>query len=149
MCFLYKIKKAWLCSSESIMCTWLNRISLRRSDLILLRRQAEAGGAFKVQVYSPFVFQNKTGREFSLKSKSSYGSAKQADLRSHSKEEASKLSTMYLFSHASDDRRNRALMRLENSDWSKVSFLIEQKARHADANITFIASELRSGRHSD
>lgn len=48
-------------------------------DLITLlfdRKHADSGGAFRVQVYSPYILINKTGCDFALKTKTFLSSAK-------------------------------------------------------------------------
>jgi len=53
---------------------------------------------------------------------------------------------MYLFSHASDDRRNRVLMRLENSEWSKpLSFEAVGTVTQADFASPALRKETRIG----
>ncbi|EWC44073.1 hypothetical protein DRE_07208 [Drechslerella stenobrocha 248] len=74
-----------------------------------------AGGAFRVSVYSPFLLLNKTGLEIFIKAKSSMQQARPAAGQS--------FSVPYMFSYPTDDRKNRALLKVGDSAWSRpVSF---------------------------
>lgn len=86
------------------------------------RRYHDSAGAFKVQVYCPFVFINKTGRDFALKSKSrALAGAKNAAGHNIFSQDHSRLKPVpFLFSFPTDDKSNRALLRIGDSDWSKV-----------------------------
>lgn len=44
--------------------------------MVVHRKHADSGGAFRVQVYAPYIFINKTGCEFALKTKTILTSAK-------------------------------------------------------------------------
>ncbi len=52
------------------LCTW------NLANLPSIRRILEAGGAFKLQVFSPYCFINKTGLDFALKTKATLGGSK-------------------------------------------------------------------------
>lgn len=86
----------------------------------MCRKHPDSGGAFRVQVYSPYVFINKTGLPFALKTKTFFGSAKSvAGLDEFSSEAAKrKPNDAFMFSFPTDDRRNRALLRVGDSNWS-------------------------------
>ncbi|KAK0549054.1 Vacuolar protein sorting-associated protein 13 [Tilletia horrida] len=87
-------------------------------------RYPDSGGAFKVQIYSPYIFINQTGLPFALKARSWMGSAKLvAGQDSGSGAPERKEPMPFLFSHNTNDRRNRVLLRVGNSSWSKpISF---------------------------
>lgn len=79
----------------------------------------ESGGAFKVQIYSPYIFVNQSGLPFSLKTKSWMGGAKLvAGQESGDAAELRKEPHPFLFSHNSNDRRNRVQLRIGDSAWS-------------------------------
>jgi vacuolar protein sorting-associated protein 13A/C len=83
-------------------------------------RYPKSGGAFKVQVYTPYVVYNKTGLEFALKSKAPLSSAKNVAghgifKSDHRRKEA----IPFLFSYDKRDARNRALLRIADSAWSE------------------------------
>jgi len=83
----------------------------------------DSGGAFRVSVYSPFLILNKTGLDIVIKSKSSLQQAKPAAGQAPSDGSTKKKAVPYMFSYPSDDRRNRALLKVGDSNWSRpVSF---------------------------
>ncbi len=80
----------------------------------------ESGGAFKVQIYSPYIFINQTGLPFALKTKSWMGVAKLvAGQPQGAAATASKEPEPFLFSQTSNDRRNRMLLKVGESGWSR------------------------------
>jgi len=85
------------------------------------RKHADSGGAFRVQVYSPYILVNKTGLPFALKTKTFFGSAKSvAGLEEFSSAAAKrKPNEPFMFSYPTDDRRNRSLLRVGDSNWSQ------------------------------
>ncbi|KAJ9479242.1 Vacuolar protein sorting-associated protein 13 [Pseudozyma hubeiensis] len=84
-------------------------------------KHPDSGGAFKVQIYSPYIFINQSGLPFALKTKSWLGSAKlvAGQDQGGASAEVRKTPEPFLFSHNSNDRRNRVLMRVGDSQWSK------------------------------
>ncbi len=84
-------------------------------------KHPDSGGAFKVQIYSPYIFINQSGLPFALKTKSWLGSAKLVAGQDQTgvSAEIRKTPEPFLFSHNSNDRRNRVLMRVGDSQWSK------------------------------
>lgn len=86
------------------------------------QKYPDSGGAFKVQIYSPYIFVNLTGLTFSLKTKSWIGGAKLVAGQDPGAGEASamrKEPEPFLFSHNTKDRRNRVQLRVGDSGWSK------------------------------
>ncbi|GAA5827080.1 hypothetical protein JCM11251_002234 [Rhodosporidiobolus azoricus] len=85
------------------------------------QKHPDSGGAFRVQVYSPYVLINKTGHDFALKTKTFFGAAKTvagtAEIASTSAKR--KASDPFMFSYPTDDRRNRSLLRIGESNWSQ------------------------------
>ncbi|KAK6541287.1 hypothetical protein TWF694_008645 [Orbilia ellipsospora] len=82
-----------------------------------------SGGAFRVSVSSPFLLLNKTGLEIFVKAKSSMQQARPAAGQSFSEGSSRKKAIPYMFSYPTDDRRNRALLKVGDSAWSRpVSF---------------------------
>ncbi|KAG5647989.1 hypothetical protein DXG03_007023 [Asterophora parasitica] len=96
-----------------------NRLTLqdqqnRKLDLRLnYVRYPESGGAFKVQIYSPYIFINKTGLPFSIKSARS--------TRAGSKDVADILSRPFpfLLSHPHEDG-HEFILKVGDSAWSKI-----------------------------
>ncbi|KAA1100602.1 hypothetical protein PGTUg99_027292 [Puccinia graminis f. sp. tritici] len=104
-----------------------NRMSVTDEDGLALNlglhymRYPLSGGAFKVQLYSPYVVINKTGLDFSINSKPFIGKAKKvAGQNLCGNASRRKEPRPLLFSHLSDDKRNRAVIRVGDSNWSKV-----------------------------
>lgn len=86
------------------------------------QRYPDSGGAFKVSVFSPYIFINQTGLPFALKTKSWLGGAKlvAGQESNQSATTAQQKEPMpFVFSHSSNDRRNRMLLRVGDSGWSK------------------------------
>lgn len=86
-------------------------------------RIPDAGGAFKVTVYSPYVILNKTALELDVRSKGFMQQARSAagqmliEPPRGNNEHARALP--FMFSYATEDNRNRALLRVGDSEWSK------------------------------
>jgi vacuolar protein sorting-associated protein 13A/C len=85
----------------------------------------DSGGAFKITVYSPYVVLNRTGLELDIRTKANFGSTKSAAGQSTfaDTEEDAQEAKPFMFSYPTDDRRNRALIKVGQSNWSQpVSF---------------------------
>ncbi|KAL9128311.1 MAG: hypothetical protein Q9217_002989 [Psora testacea] len=81
----------------------------------------DSGGAFKVSVYSPYLVLNKTGLGINIQSKTMFSSAKSAagqGVRMDS-EHGTQKALPYMFSYPTDDRKNRANIKIADSVWSK------------------------------
>jgi vacuolar protein sorting-associated protein 13A/C len=81
----------------------------------------DSGGAFKVTVYSPYVLLNRTGLELDVRSKAFLGATKAAagqGVFANSEDEAQKPKP-FMFSFGTDDQKNRALIKVGESQWSK------------------------------
>ncbi|TWU78464.1 hypothetical protein ED733_008917 [Metarhizium rileyi] len=81
-----------------------------------------SGGAFKITVYSPYVVLNKTGLDLRIRMKSLLQQAKPAagqfPLVDTSDRQRTK-ALPFMFSYGNDDNRNRALLKVDESEWSK------------------------------
>ena len=85
----------------------------------------DSGGAFKITVYSPYVILNRTGMELDIRSKANFGSTKSAAGQGTfaDTEGDTRKSLPFMFSFPTDDRKNRALLKVGKSTWSQpVSF---------------------------
>lgn len=85
----------------------------------------DSGGAFKLTVYAPYVLLNRTGLELDIRSKAYFGSTKNAaGHQSFTDTEAdARKAQPFMFSFPTDDRKNRALIKVGDSNWSQpVSF---------------------------
>ena len=85
------------------------------------RNIPDSGGAFKVMVYSPYLVLNKTGLDINIQSKSMFSSAKSAAGQGMkmSSDRESKKALPYMFSFPTDDKKNRANLKVGESSWSK------------------------------
>jgi vacuolar protein sorting-associated protein 13A/C len=82
----------------------------------------DSGGAFRVTIYSPYVILNKTGLQISIKAKSLLQQAKTAagqGIRTDSADSERHKAVPYMFAYGADDQRNRALLKVGDSNWSK------------------------------
>lgn len=80
----------------------------------------DSGGAFKVSIYSPYLVLNKTGLPMEIQSKAFMQSARSAagqGLRADSRNGGRTLP--YMFSYPTDDQRNRSMVKIGESAWSK------------------------------
>ncbi|KAF5355629.1 hypothetical protein D9756_003767 [Leucocoprinus leucothites] len=103
-----------------------NRLTLRdqQGRKLELRlnyiRYPESGGAFKVQVYSPYIVVNKTRAPFTVKSKSVRAGTQ--DAAGDNRPDILSGSSPFLLSHA-QDQGNEFYFKLADSTWSRpVSF---------------------------
>lgn len=81
-----------------------------------------SGGAFKITVYSPYVVLNKTGLDMRIRAKSFLQQAKAAAGQFppvHTSEQERPKALPLMFSFGNYDHRNRALLRVDESEWSK------------------------------
>jgi vacuolar protein sorting-associated protein 13A/C len=72
-----------------------------------------SGKAFKVQIYSPYIFLNKTGLPFDLAAKTWTGDDLFANDWQHS------TPTPFMFGYPHEDRRNRLYLKVGDTKWSK------------------------------
>lgn len=130
-----------------------NRIKVMDEDGLSLMlglnymRYPLSGGAFKVQIYSPYVVINKTGLEFSINTKPFIGRAKQvAGQNLCGNASRRKEPRPLLFSHLSDDKRNRAILRVGDSNWSKgINFDVVGANQQVTMQTSTKTSEYRVG----
>ncbi|ORY58482.1 uncharacterized protein BCR38DRAFT_489400 [Pseudomassariella vexata] len=81
------------------------------------------GGAFKVTVYSPYVILNKTGLDITVRGKQFLQQARRAAGQSplvDNSDRARPKALPFMFSYGNDDQRNRALLKVGDSEWSKA-----------------------------
>lgn len=85
-------------------------------------RIPDGGGAFKVTIYSPYVVLNKTGLGVNIRGKQFLQQPKRAAGQSviaNSSDQERPKALPFMFSFSSDDQRNRAVLRIGDSEWSK------------------------------
>ncbi|KAF2400738.1 vacuolar protein sorting-associated protein 13 [Trichodelitschia bisporula] len=80
-----------------------------------------SGGAFKVTIYSPYVILNRTGLQLDVRSKVFLGAPKAAAGQSAqpSPFQEPRKTLPFMFSFPNDDKKNRALIKIGDSQWSK------------------------------
>ena len=104
----------------------------------------DSGGAFKITVYSPYIILNKTGLDINIQSKSIFSAAKSAAGMRTTSDRATRKALPYMFSFPSDDRKNRALLKVGDSTWSKPQSF---DAIGSTFNVVLPSSESKSELH--
>jgi vacuolar protein sorting-associated protein 13A/C len=81
----------------------------------------DSGGAFRVTVFSPYVILNKTGLQINIKAKSLLQGTRNAagQIRADSADQDQQKALPYMFAFAGDDQRNRVVLRVGDSQWSR------------------------------
>lgn len=82
----------------------------------------DSGGAFRCIVYSPYVILNKTGLPINIKAKTLLQQAQTAagqGFKTESVDSADQKTVPYMFAFPKDDQRNRVLLKVGDSAWSK------------------------------
>ncbi|KAK0609948.1 hypothetical protein B0T17DRAFT_501212 [Bombardia bombarda] len=82
-------------------------------------RIPNSGGAFKVTVYSPYVILNKTGLDVNIRSKGFMQQAKAAAGQLLVDTGNERKAQPLMFSFNNNDQKNRALLKVGDSEWSK------------------------------
>ncbi|KAJ9257565.1 hypothetical protein DTO212C5_8850 [Paecilomyces variotii] len=80
----------------------------------------DSGGAFKVSIYSPYLILNRTGLSMDIQSKGFLQSARSAagqGLRTDARSGGRSLP--YMYSYPTDDPKNRSILKIGDSAWSK------------------------------
>ncbi|KAH9840421.1 SHR-binding domain of vacuolar-sorting associated protein 13 [Teratosphaeria destructans] len=107
----------------------------------------DSGGAFRITIYAPYVVLNRTGLELDVRSRAYFGSTKSAagqQAFANTQEDARKAQP-FMFSYPTDDRKNRALLKIGDSAWSQpVSF----DAIGANVNVKLPAQSGRAEMHA-
>ncbi|TFK41159.1 vacuolar protein sorting-associated protein vps13 [Crucibulum laeve] len=122
-----------------------NRITLRDSsdrklDLKLnYVRHPDSGGAFKVQIYSPYIVINKTGLPFAIKATRSTRAGSQ-DSAGDMRTEILSSPTPYLLSHPHEQGHDY-IFKVGDSVWSK---LISFEAPSAETELTIPSQKQKS-----
>ena len=91
--------------------------------LLLCSNVQDSGGAFRVSIYSPYVILNRTALPLQIKSKALFGTSKAATGHGTINNEDMQQTRPFLFSFPTDDQKNRALIRIGDSAWSKPQSL--------------------------
>lgn len=89
---------------------------------LLYHKVPNGGGAFKVTIYSPYVILNMTGLDINIKAKSLLQQAKTAagqGFHTGSIDTERRKAVPYMFAYGAEDQRNRAILKVGDSSWSK------------------------------
>ena len=81
----------------------------------------DGGGAFKVAIYSPYIILNRTGLQLDVRAQQLMGQARAAagqGVVSDNQNDAGK-ALPFMFSYPSENKKNRALIKVGDSNWSK------------------------------
>ncbi|KAL4821832.1 hypothetical protein BDW67DRAFT_149625 [Aspergillus spinulosporus] len=81
----------------------------------------DSGGAFRVSVYSPYLILNRTGLTMDVQSKAFLQLARSAAGQGLRAEAGSRQRRVrpYMYSYATEDQKNRSIIRIGDSSWSK------------------------------
>lgn len=80
----------------------------------------DSGGAFKVSIYSPYLILNRTGLDMEIQTKGFLQSARSAAGRGLRPDPNNGGHTQpYMYSYLTEDKKNRSLLKIGNSAWSK------------------------------
>ncbi|EZF77133.1 hypothetical protein H105_01647 [Trichophyton soudanense CBS 452.61] len=81
----------------------------------------DSGGAFKVSVFSPYLVLNKTGLDLNIQSKGVFHGGRSAAGRAIKTDATNGVRSAipYMYSYPTDDRKNRSVLRVVGSSWSK------------------------------
>ncbi|EER23514.1 vacuolar protein sorting-associated protein, putative [Coccidioides posadasii C735 delta SOWgp] len=85
----------------------------------------DSGGSFKVSVYSPYLILNRTGLDINIQGKSMFQSTRTSAGRAIRTDSSSgvRKAVPYMYSYATNDRKNRSIIKVEGSSWSKPQSL--------------------------
>ncbi|KAI9375312.1 hypothetical protein BJX61DRAFT_494673 [Aspergillus egyptiacus] len=81
-----------------------------------------SGGAFRVSIYSPYLILNRTGLAMEVQSKAFLQSARSAagqGIRAEADSRPRGRVLPYMYSYPTDDQRNRSILRIGDSSWSR------------------------------
>lgn len=77
----------------------------------------DSGGAFKVSVYCPYIILNKTGLQMNIQPQSYYRS--KSSNQGIKTQPGTRKALPYLYAYPADDRKNRSMIKIGDSAWSK------------------------------
>ncbi|KAM5453804.1 Vacuolar protein sorting-associated protein 13 [Microsporum audouinii] len=107
----------------------------------------DSGGAFKVSVFSPYLVLNKTGLDLNIQSKSVFHGGRAAAGRAIKTDVSSGVRSAipYMYSYQTDDHKNRSVLRVNGSSWSKPQSF---EAIGSSFEVTLPASNGRTEYHA-
>ncbi|ORY14625.1 hypothetical protein BCR34DRAFT_479092 [Clohesyomyces aquaticus] len=106
----------------------------------------DGGGSFKVTIFTPYVILNRTGLQLDVRSKAFLGQARGAagqGVFADNNEDAQK-PLPFMFSFPTEDKKNRALIKVGESNWSKPQSFDAIGSTYA---VTLPSTKARSDMH--
>ncbi|KAF2178337.1 vacuolar protein sorting-associated protein 13 [Zopfia rhizophila CBS 207.26] len=106
----------------------------------------DGGGSFKVTIFSPYVILNRTGLELDVRSKAFLGQARGAagqGVFANTEDDVHK-PMPFMFSFPTEDKKNRALIKVGDSNWSKPQSFDAIGSTYA---VTLPSTQARSDMH--
>ncbi len=81
----------------------------------------DGGGAFKVAIFSPYIILNRTGVQLDVRSQQMMGQGRSAAAQgvTTENEQGAGKALPVMFSYPSENKKNRALIKIGDSNWSK------------------------------
>lgn len=106
----------------------------------------DGGGSFKVTIYSPYIILNRTGLELDVRAKQFMGQSRAAAGQSVFADEENEegKSMPLMFSFPTQDKKNRALIKVGDSNWSKPQSFDAIGSTYA---VTLPSTKARSDMH--
>ncbi|KAF2789276.1 vacuolar protein sorting-associated protein 13 [Melanomma pulvis-pyrius CBS 109.77] len=106
----------------------------------------DGGGSFKVTIFSPYVILNRTGLELDVRGKQFMGQARGAAGQGvfANAESDSHKPMPFMFSFPTEDKKNRALIKVGDSNWSKPQSFDAIGSTYA---VTLPSTKARSDMH--
>ncbi|KAF2654929.1 vacuolar protein sorting-associated protein 13 [Lophiostoma macrostomum CBS 122681] len=107
----------------------------------------DGGGSFKVTIYSPYVVLNRTGLELDVRGKQFMGQARGAagqGVFADTDNDDGHKPMPFMFSFPTEDKKNRALLKVGESNWSKPQSFDAIGSTYA---VTLPSTKARSDMH--
>jgi vacuolar protein sorting-associated protein 13A/C len=107
----------------------------------------DGGGSFKVTIFSPYVILNRTGLELDIRGKQFMGQARGAagqGVFADTENADGQKPLPFMFSFPTDDKKNRAMIKVGESNWSKPQSFDAIGSTYA---VTLPSTQARSDMH--
>ena len=107
----------------------------------------DGGGSFKVTIYSPYIVLNRTGLELDVRGKQFLGQTRGAagqGVFADTENDNGRKALPFMFSFPTEDKKNRALIKVGDSNWSKPQSFDAIGSNYA---VTLPSTKARSDMH--
>ncbi|KAH7135967.1 hypothetical protein B0J11DRAFT_425934 [Dendryphion nanum] len=107
----------------------------------------DGGGAFRVTIFSPYIVLNRTGLELDIRGKQMFGQSRGAagqGVFADNRTDDGRKPMPFMFSFPTDDKKNRALLKVGDSNWSKPQSFDAIGSNYA---VTLPSNEARADMH--